>query len=176
MNRLFLTSLLLCLGLLTGCNVYVTPTPAPPAPALKVLEASYSTSFSTSDGRPAICDNKPTQLTYTFRYEGRLESWSSYLEGQVLGKKGAERSFTPTSAGVSRYQTNGYEVTYGLPTDFTPYGTDPETNLSAQAIVVTPIPPLTPIGATKLYLTLIGAGGTAQPYVSKDIVVYINCP
>ena len=170
MKRFLLIALLA--AALAGCNIIIQT----PTPALKVLSATYNTSFSAPDGQSAICDNKVTQLTYTFRYEGQLQSWSSYLKGQTLGKVSAVRTFTPGSAGVSAYQTNGYEVTYNLPTDFTPYRANPDSSLSAQAIIVTPVPPLTPIGATKLYVTLTGADGNAQPYVSKDIPVYINCP
>ena len=170
--------LLVFVCLLTGCNIVVESNPIP-TPSLRILEASYSTNFSLSNGQPVICDNKTTQLVYRFRYVGELESWTSYLKGRELNQIIGPETFTPGSAGVSPYETAGYEVTYNLPPNTAPYAAQPEAGtVSPQAIIVTPVPNPTPIGATQLYLTLKGANSNAQgyDYRSGDIPVLINCP
>ena len=174
MNRFSLTLPLLLAGLLAGCNVVVQPNPITPPPPLEVLQASYSTNFSAPDSQPAICDNKATTITYTFRYQGQLESWNSYLRGQTLGKVSGERTFTPTSPNVSAYETSGYEVTYTLDPNTAPYKVDPS-DLSPQGIIVTPVPDPTPIGTTKLHLILRGTNGESKPFISQPIPVYVNC-
>ena len=173
MNRFSFVLPVLLAGLLGGCNVVVQPNPITPPPPLEVLQASYSTNFSAPDGQPAICDNKATTITYTFRYQGQLESWTSYLRGQELGKESGRRTFTPTSANVSAYETSGYEVTYTLDPNTAPLAADPS-ELSPQGIIVTP-KPTPPIGATQLYLVLKGTNGVSKPFVSNPLPVYINC-
>ena len=173
MNRFLLALPMLLTGLLSSCNIIVQPGPnvTPPSP-LRVLEATYSTNYASPDGQPAICDSRPTTITYTFRYQGQLESWSSYLKGQTLGKVSGSKTFTPTSSGVSPYETSGYEVIYTLDPNTAPYAATPDT-LSPQGIIVTPVPP---IGTTQLYLILKGADSTAPAFTFKgDIPVYINC-
>lgn len=170
-NRFLSLTSLLCLGLLAGCNIYLTPTPAP-VPALKVRNLSLETSYSVG-GRAAVCDNKTTQITYRFSYEGNLESWSSYLRGEKLDKVVLPETFTPKSSGVSPYETRGYEVIYNLPPNTAPYTVNPAGGTVPQGIVVVPDP--TEIGATRLYLTLRSADGETKPFVSDAIPVLINC-
>jgi hypothetical protein len=170
---------LFCLGLLAGCNVYFTPDPIP-VPELNVLEVDYETNAQLTDGTFVICDNIPTMLTYWFRYEGELESWTSYLKGQELGKIDGRETFTPESQGVSPYEEDGFagfEVTYIIQPNVAPYqnGTA-EGELSPQAIDVVPVPQPTIIGASRLYLILRGPNGDVQPYVFPEIPVIINCP
>lgn len=170
--------LLAVFALLSGCLIIESPnTPDPtPEPALRVREATYSTNYS-ADGQAVICDNKPTQIVYRFRYVGRLESWSSYLRGETLGTVAGKRTFTPGSVGVSPYETAGYEVTYNLSPNATPYTADADgKSLEPEAIVVVPVPNPTEIGQTRLYLVLRGANGEARPFVSDPIPVLINCP
>ena len=174
MNRFSFVLPTLFAGLLAGCNVIVQPNPVTPTLPLEVLQASYSTNFSAPDGRPAICDNKATTITYTFRYQGQLESWNSYLKGQTLGKVSGAQTFTPTSPNVSAYETSGYEVTYTLDPLTAPLAANPS-ELSPQGIIVTP-KPTPPIGTTRLYLILKSANSAAQPFgFSGDIPVYISC-
>lgn len=167
--------LLITLGLLAGCNIVITPSPTQP---LRVLSANYATNFRTADGTSVICDNRATTLLYQFRYEGQLNRWTSYLEGQTLGQTKGERTFTPDSREVSDFGEQGYEVQYVMSPNFAPYENGAEIGddaLTPRAINVVPVPQPTEIGATKLYLTLEGAGDDAQ-FVSRDIPVIINCP
>jgi len=164
------SALLLLAGLLGGCLI-ITPTPVP---ELNVLEASYSTNFS-ANGEPVICDNRATTLSYRFTYEGELESWTSYLQGQTLGQIKGERTFDPNSEGVSAIGAQGFEVQYVMSPYFAPYNADPKASLSPQAIVVVPVPQPNEIGATKLFLTLSGSGEEAR-FVSDAIPVISNCP
>lgn len=174
MKRLYLLAVF---ALLSGCLVIETPNvPTPSQPALSVREATYSTNYS-ANGQPVICDNRPTQIVYRFRYVGGLTSWSSYLRGEKLGTTRGEQTFTPGSAGVSSYETAGYEVTYNLGPNTAPYAVSPEAEpLEPQAIVVVPVPNPTPIGTTRLFLVLRGANGDAEPYRSAPIPVLLNCP
>ncbi len=164
---------LLLAGTLGGCLV-VTPVPAPQPPALEVLSATYATNYQDETTEAFyICDNRSTTLTYRFTYQGELESWTSYLEGQVLGQTKGERTFEPGGRGVVAAGEQGFEVQYVMSPNFAPYEQD-NAVVSPQAIVVVPTPD--PIGATKLYLTLQGANGDARPYSSQDIPVISNCP
>lgn len=172
MKRLYLLTVF---ALLSGCLVIESPG-LPTQPALSVREATYGTNYS-ANGQAVICDNKQTQIVYRFRYVGQLGSWSSHLRGEKLGDKRFEQTFTPGSAGVSPYETAGYEVIYNLTPYATPYATGFEDQpLSPEAIVVVPVPNPTPIGATRLYLVLRGASGEARPFVSQPIPVLDNCP
>ncbi len=165
---------LLLAATLGGCLV-VTPTPEPQPPVLEVLSATYSTDFQDeTTGAFYICDNRSTTLTYSFTYQGQLESWSSYLKGQRLGQTKGERTFEPGGRGVVSTGEQGFEVQYVMSPNFAPYAQG-NAEVSPQAIVVVPTPN-DPIGATKLYLTLKGANGDARPYSSQDIPVINNCP
>ena len=163
---------LLLAATLSGCLI-VTPTPR--TPQLEVLSATYATNFRTSDGASVICDNRPTTLLYRFTYQGELESWTSYLEGQKLGEKKGERTFEPGSNSVVASGEQGFEVQYVMDANFAPYEKG-DAEVSPQAIVPVPVPQPTVIGATKLYLILEGEDGRARPYSSQDIPVIINCP
>lgn len=167
-------SLLLLFGLLGGCLV-VTPGPTPtPSIPLRVLEARYQTDASVND-QPAICDNRTTQLSYRFRFEGELQSWDSFLKGTTLNEEKGRRTFTPGADGVTPYEANGYEVTYTLGANSTPYGEKGKT-VSPNAIVVVPVPQPQIIGNTILNVTLRGANGATANYASPPIPVVINCP
>ncbi len=171
MKRFFL---LLLAGPLSGCLV-ITPEPViPPVTPISVLEATYRTDVSVN-GQPAICDNRTTTLSYTFRYQGELESWTSFLKGVKLGEEKGMRTFTPNVSGVSPYEENGYEVTYTLGANAAPYAAS-EKGQGSKAIVVVPVPQPQIIGASKLHLILTGADGNAEPYISPEIPVVINCP
>lgn len=171
MKRLFL---LLLVGLLGGCLVIAPEPIVPPVTPISVLEATYKTDVSVN-GQPAICDNRTTTLSYTFRYQGELESWTSFLKGVRLGEEKGARTFTPGVSGVNPYVENGYEVTYTLGANVAPYGAG-KTAPNSKAIVVVPVPQPEIIGASKLHLVLTGADGNAKPYISPEIPVIINCP
>lgn len=173
MKRLLLLALA---GVLSGCLIIAPePTPDPdPVTPLRVLEATFRTNFS-ANGQPAICSNLTTTVSYSFHYQGELESWTSYFRGVTLNQIKGERTFTPDGPEVNPYETNGYEVAYNLGPNFAPYSTD-ETGLGAKAIVPVPVPQPVKIGASKLYLVLEGEDGDAQPYVSPEIPVIENCP
>ena len=167
-------SLIALWALLSGCLIIETPVVPTPEPPLRVLETTYSTSFS-ANGQAVICDDRPTQITYRFRYQGQLESWTSYLRGETLGTERGRQTFAPGSVGVNPYETAGYEVTYNLGPNTAPYRNGPDAaRVSPQAIVVVPNP--TPIGATRLFLVLRGGGGESRPYQSDPIPVISNCP
>ncbi len=165
---------LLLTGMLGGCLI-VTPTPQ--VPNLEVLQLGYRTNAQLTDGTFVICDNTTTTLVYEFRYQGELESWTSYLRGQKLNKIDGRETFTPSSQNVNPYEETGFQVTYTIPPDMAPYQHDmSEAELTPQAIEIVPIPQPTIIGASELHLILQGANEAARPYISGDIPVIINCP
>ncbi len=172
MKRVVLSLLAVSLG---GCLI-VTPTPGTSPRPLTVLSATYETNYRTDDGTSVICDNRSTTLVYRFTYQGALESWTSYLKGQTLGTVKGQRTFNPDSEGVSALEEQGFEVSYVMSPLFAPYRNGAKGEVSPQAIVVVPVPQPRPLGATKLYLTLVGEDGESQPYVSGSIPVIDNCP
>lgn len=176
MKRLYLLAVL---ALLSGCLVIESPnvpTPAPTQPALNVLEFNYFTNYrGSTTGASYICDNRPTVLTYRFRYEGGLERWTSYLRGQTLSQEKGVRTFDPRTEGVSPYESAGFEVNYAMGAYFAPYKQG-EASVSPQAIEVVPVPQPVIIGATRLYLVLEGVNGQTEPRISGDIPVISNCP
>lgn len=166
---LLLTSALALL--LASCEIIITNPPVVREP-LRVLEATYSSNFQDQNGRFLICDNRTTTLIYRFRYQGELESWRSYLRGQTLGEVKGDRTFYPSSEGVTGFES-GYEVIYQMPPYFAPYSAQGE--LDPQAIDIVPVPQPEIIGASRLHLTLRGVGDDAS-FVSQDIPVVANCP
>ncbi len=182
MNRSLLVFLGLLTSLLAGCEIIVQPGPAPVTPSLSLTEfVTYTNYRGQSSGVSYICDNRSTALTYRFRYEGGIERWTSYLEGQTLGQIKATRTFDPRSQGVSPYEDSGFEVVYVMEPLYAPYKQDSETSenpetLTPQDIDVVPVPQPVIIGATKLHLTLEGINGDTQSLTSEAIPVVSNCP
>jgi hypothetical protein len=165
MKRLSLLLLALLLG---GCLI-ITDDPEPTPDPLEVISATYETNAAV-DGQPIICDDRTTEITYRFRYQGELESWTSYLKGVTLGQIKGEETFRPGAEGVSPYETNGYEVTYTLGPNVAPYASGE----ASKAIIVVPDP--TVIGHTILHLRLEGTNGESASYFTAPIPVVQDCP
>lgn len=142
-----------------------------PEPSLDVLSATYNTNFS-ADGVAVICDNRTTTLTYRFSYQGPLENWTSYLEGQTFKEIKGERTFDPDSEGVIEVGEGGFEVQYVMSPNFAPYGQKGKALLQG---AIAPLQMPVQIGATRLHLMLKGAGQEAK-FVSQNIPVVNNCP
>ncbi len=169
MKRIYL---LVLVGLLGGCLI-ITPTPDPPDP-VEILAPTFETNV-TANGQIAICSNRVTSVSYTFRYTGDLASWSSYVQGNTLGTKVMEQAYSPTASGVEAIGTDGYRTTFLLAENTAPYGAD-ENAAAPKAITVVPVPQPVVIGSSKLHLTVIGQGGDTKSFASQDIPVIENCP
>lgn len=164
---LFTSLFILMLGLIvTACEFTISGNID--FPNLEVSNARYATNYRTDEGRSVICDDRTTELTYSFDYQGDLDRWSSYLEGSRGGRVG-ERTFYPDYRG---YGAAHVEVTYGIPPYTAPLSVDPnEGEVTPQAIVVVPKPVV--IGHTTLYLSVNGYGSRA--FSSDPIPVINNC-
>lgn len=151
--------LLLALApLIAACEITFTPTPSP---GFAVTSASLQTDYrATIDGRDAyiICDDRRTELSYTFSYRGDLATWRSYLRGVDTGQIAGDVSFTPNDPGVEVLGPSTLRVTYILPRETAPLlqadGATPDVEHPApdRDIVVVPTPQV--IGYTKLYLQM----------------------
>ena len=157
MKRLIL--LILSVLTLTACTGVIEfildfETNLPPGLTVSNLELS-SNYTATVDGvrQPVICDDKTTILTYSFNFNGALESWTSYLKGEDTGYVPPESiaTFNASSANVN-YQNNFVSVEYEIPRTLAPTSQP----LSSQAIVVNP----KTIGATELYVEINGFAET----------------
>ncbi len=145
--------------LFAGCSFVVTDVGLPSG--IDIYNESYSTSYRDSDGF-VICDNLTTRITYSFAYDGALESWTSYLRGVTTGEVEGRATFFPESDGVI-YNSDFVEVTYTIP----PYNAP--LSVAPQAIVVRPVVR----GYTRLYLQINGYR-RGYDFLSRDIPV-VDC-
>ena len=137
---------------------------------------SVSTNFqATLDGEDAaqdvICEDRITELSYSFTYSGSLTSWTSYLKGVTTGEEAGRETFTLNSNKVDR-DGNTVTVTYTIPAQTSPLLTDG--GITTEAITVVPSP--RQIGATQLFIGLEGALGAAEALRADPIPVVVNCP
>lgn len=164
---------LLAALLLVGCEI-VFGDPIDPPP---VSNASYRTDYRLDldgDGegdRSAICDDRVTELTYSFDYTTELESWTSWLEGGFDGREVGRQTFRPGEDGV-RYGNDRVEVTYDIFPGTAPLALPPG-GVAPQGIVVVPNPKQ--IGETILKVRVNGEDFT-YTLTSNRIPVIDNCP
>ncbi len=110
-------------------------------PGLTISNATYGTDFeATVDGelQDVICNDRTTNFTYGFNFNGDLRSWESYLKGVETGRIAGRISLDLSSDNV-RYDraTNRVTVNYEI-----------RANAAPQAIVVNPVL----AGKTQLFL------------------------
>lgn len=168
--------------LLGGCEVVVTGGSGA-HDGVSIWNATYGTDTrATIDGvdRYVICDDRVTELSYAFQYEGPLHAWTSYLVGDTWGDVVGRQTFAPGASGVG-YHADHVRVTYAIhegvaPLSAAPAGfaesAGPDGTVQPQGIVVVPVPQV--IGAARLYLELDGAH-TRRELVSQRIPVLANC-
>jgi hypothetical protein len=80
MKKLFL-GLVFLIPVLSGCFILVDV----PYQVTIVGTPVFGTNHEDSKGNPVICDDKVTTLIYSFRFQGNLTKWRSYLEGATEG-------------------------------------------------------------------------------------------
>jgi hypothetical protein len=110
---------------------------------------SNFTATLNGETQPVICDDRSTTLTYSFNFNGELDSWYSYLQG-VTTKNIPEDSrvlFDANSDNVD-YRNNFVRVEYTIPSQIAPLSND----LSTQTIVVNP----RELGKTQLFVEING--------------------
>lgn len=165
MKRWFLASVLA--AALAGC----IPIGTNPSEALFISDLRYESNFRDTSGRSYICDNQPTTLTYSFRYNDftRIARWDSRLVGEATGQVTNTLSLSKNTGGYIN-QNNRITVNWVLSPGAAPLSVAP------QSIVITPVPQPRQIGATRLELTVVATNGSSVRLVFPGIPVIDNCP
>lgn len=127
------------LSLLAACQVNVNGGDLPPG--LEIRNATYGTNFEAElDGelQDVICNDKVTDFTYSFIFDGDLDTWESYLKGVETGRVAGRISLDLDSEFVKYDRATGrVTVNYKLNPGAAP-----------QAIVISP----KVIGESQLFL------------------------
>jgi hypothetical protein len=105
-----------------------------------------------------ICDNRQTELIYSFSYTGILSSFRSYLRGEDSGNIPPDGDVTFSTSSLG----NPVEVRITIPAGLAPLAIEPT------AIGVSGI-----IGYSTLHLDF---PGTREDKTSRRIAVIDNCP
>lgn len=154
--------------LFAACEVTITPGPGLP-PGLRVYNESFETDYEADLDRDGdfefvICDDRTTNLTYSFRFEGDLDKWESYLNGETDKKVG--RVTLDLGSDFVNYNpsTNTVRVNYeirrgGAPNIVAPQGIVPTPKIDRYV---------------RLYLEIDGYA-EAYDLISKDIPVLAAC-
>lgn len=120
----------LTLSLLAACQVNVADNNGLP-PGLTISNATYGTGFEAEvDGelQDVICNDRTTNFTYAFTFDGDLRSWESYLKGVDTGRVAGRISLDLNSEFVSYDAATGrVTVNYQL-----------QPGAAPQAIVINP--------------------------------------
>ncbi len=130
-----------------------------------VQDPDYTTEFFDADtNQYFICNDRNTQITYSFGYVGTLESWtSSLVSGSESGNEEKYvRDLTPSSPGVSIGADGRVSYTFTV----TPNNPAP-TAISPEAINVS--------GTTRIRVEVRGANGTTTLLRSPNLSVQNNC-
>ena len=139
--------------------------------AVELTNASYESEFKASvegETRSVICNDRPTEFSYSFDYSGNLENWSSYFEGETTGQENGRADLTINSGPVS-VEDGRVTVSYLLNPNSAPTQTEPV--LETQGIVVSP----TLEGETRLYI--VTNNGDEEIEIRSDpIPVMSTCP
>ena len=144
------------------------PEPVEEDEPVNLTDGVYRTAFEADadgdgDNEPVICNDRPTAVSYSFTYSGDLDTWTSYFEGQNVGRNG-EREFSLTSSAVE-VEGNRVTVSYQLNPGSAPTLTAPD--LDTQGIIVTP----NVLGQTRLFVEVDGIVELSTP----DIPVLAAC-
>lgn len=171
MNPVRLLALFATVVFLAGCDFVITGSVdlAYP-PNFSLYNASYNTNYQAdADGDGdlefVICDDRTTELSYHFDYDGDLRQWTSFLKGVTTGQVRGEVTFYPETGGV-RYGSQEVDVTYEIRAGAAPLLVAP------QGITVVPVPDV--IGYTRLYLRVNGYTGLYN-LSSRAVPVLSSC-
>lgn len=177
MNRMLAAITLCAAVLLSGCEIIVTGG-TPSVDGVRISNATVRTDTRAEiDGveRSVICDDRITDLTYGFSFEGPLERWTSYLAGVLSGDVIGYETFQPTDTGV-QWESNRVTVTYAIYPGIAPLESSPESvptnHIQLEAIRVVPVPQV--LGYTRLYLE-VGASPDTIRLSSGEIPVLADC-
>lgn len=165
-KQLLLAALLLASSLLVACDVTVEIDGLPPG--LDVYDTTYATDWQADiDGRTrnVICYDRDTNLSYSFRFDGSLYDWTSYLRGVETGDEAGRVNLDLDDSRVDYRAADGeVTVNYLIRANAAPYLVAPE------AIVPTP----RVRGYTKLFLEFDNAN-EPYPFTTNNIPVLASC-
>jgi hypothetical protein len=150
---------------------------------LSVFSITFTSNYSaTIKGveKAVVCDNKITEVTYGFSYNGKLAKWESELVGDRTGERKGKIERNSSSGGVT--VSNGkVSVVYtiapaGAPLDAGQVHAQSTASsaITPQAIVVVPNPMV--IGGISLDLKVIDDVGDSASGNFGGIPVVNNCP
>jgi hypothetical protein len=157
---------------LNGCVIEFVDGPN----TLTVQELGYRTNYrGTINGqdRFVICDDRNTELTYSFEFDGVLGNWRSYLEGGFFSTRVGDVTLNLNSPYV-QYDGTTVRVTYLIEPGGAPVLMAPSNTLESQAtdaaIVVVPLPQV--IGETTLFVQF---NNLERIYEFRETPVIDNC-
>lgn len=157
------------LGLaLAGCTVSIFPGGSTGgSTSTTISNLSFTSNYQDSSGQSYICDNTTTQLTYTFVYNGPLDSWTSALVGEQTGQTAGMSTLYLGSPGVNA-SGNYVSVTYNVPPNAAPLSLSKAGGVKPQSIIVTP----NVKGYTDLQITFYDSfGNSGSVRLSRGIPV-----
>ena len=120
--------------MLSACTVTVFPGGGT-GTSTTITNLNFSSDYQDNTGKSYVCDNRTTNLTYSFRYSGTLDSWTSALVGQKSGQTAGTATFYLNSPGVSA-SGNQVTITYSVPAGAAPLSAPKA--VTPQSIIVTP--------------------------------------
>lgn len=156
--------------MLSACTITVFPGGGT-GTTTTITGLSFSSNYTDNTGKSLVCDNRTTNLTYSFSYSGSLDSWTSSLIGVQSGQTAGTATFYLTSPEVNA-AGNQVAVTYSLSPGTAPLSVPKTGAISPQSIIVSPVIK----GYTDLKITfydLNGGSGTAR--LGQNIPV-VDCP
>ena len=173
-KNLLILSLLGLLGLLlSACTVTIDGGGLPPG--VDIYDAQFTTDWEApvnGDLQNVICDDRTTNLTYSFRFSGDLDTWESFLRGVNSGDVEGRVTLDLEDSRVGfDPSTNTVTVNYEIRAGGAPLLTAPRPEaITPQAIVPEPVVE----GYTQLFLRVNDFDEDYELF-SRDIAVLANC-
>jgi hypothetical protein len=155
---------------LAGCVLTVVPGGSGGTTTTTISNLSFSSDYRDNQGKSYVCDNATTGLTYTFRYSGQLDHWTSVLVGKQTGQRAGTADLSLSSPGVNG-SGDFVSVTYNVPPRTAPLSV-PTGAVKPQSIIVSPAV----LGYTDLQITFYDSFGNAGSVkLNQGIPVVSNC-
>ncbi len=149
--------------LLSACVVSINGGGGNLPPGVTITNARYETDWeATVNGQlqDVICNDRTTNLTYSFRFSGNLETWTSFLEGATTGREVGRVTLNLNSPNVVWDRTtNTVTVNYRILANAAPLAIVPQPRI---------------LGYTQLFLNVNDFTRDYELF-SNDIPVLATC-